>query len=131
MRSVSKSMRLRMVAAAVGAMAMAGLGVGTAYASDVPPSKLHSELVMVDGLNFRAGPSTSYAARGLLYSEDEVEIITARDPGPGQWDKVRLLRPSAGGLPAGAVGWVKQNGYLTPPTCATGSPMQCLLYGGG
>lgn len=131
MRSVSKPMRLRVVVSAVGAMAMAGLGIGTAYASEIPESKPNSELVMVDGLNFRTGPNTSYAARGMLYPEDEVEIITARNPGPEQWDKVRLLRPSAGGLPAGAVGWVKQNGYITPPTCASGSELQCLLYGGG
>lgn len=131
MRFGSASMRLRMVLAAVGAMTMAGLGVGTAYASDVPASKSNSEMVMVNGLNFRMGPGTVYGAKGMLYANDEVEIITARNSGPGQWDKVRLLRPSAGGLPAGAVGWVKQNGYITPPTCVSGSQMQCLLYGGG
>lgn len=131
MRFGAASMRLRLVLAAAGAMTMAGLGVGTAYASDVPESKPNSEVVMVNGLNFRIGPGTSYGAKGMLYTNDEVRIITVRNSGPGQWDKVRLLRPSAGGLPAGAVGWVKQNGYLTPPTCATGGPMQCLLYGGG
>ncbi|WP_093482525.1 MULTISPECIES: SH3 domain-containing protein [unclassified Streptomyces] len=130
MRSGSASMRLCAVLAAAGAMVMAGLGVGTAYASEVPPSKPNSELAMVDGLNFRAGPNTSYAARGMLYEEDEVEIITYRNAGPGQWDEVRLLHPSAGGLPAGSVGWVKQE-YLTPPTCASGPETQCQLYGGG
>lgn len=124
-------MRLRVVASVVGAMAMAGLGIGTAYAAEVPPAKSNSELVMVDGLNFRSGPDTSYAARGMLYWGDEVEIITAQNFGPGQWDKVRLLKSSAGGLPAGTVGWVKQNGYITPPTCASGSDLQCQLYGGG
>ncbi|MCX5446850.1 SH3 domain-containing protein [Streptomyces nigrescens] len=128
--SVSTSMRLRTVVAAVGAMAMAGLGVGTAYASEAPANKPNSEVAMVNGLNFRAGPDTSYAARGMLYANDEVEIITYRNPGPGQWDKVRLLRSSAGGLPAGSVGWVKQS-YLTAPTCASGSDDQCQLYGGG
>lgn len=132
MRFGATSKRLGAVLAAAGAMAMAGLGVGTAYASDVPASKPNSEVVMVNGLNFRMGPGTSYGAKGMLYTNDEVQIITERYSGPGQWDKVRLIRPSAGGLPAGAVGWVKQNGYITPPTCASdGSALQCLLYGGG
>ncbi|MGY4970445.1 SH3 domain-containing protein [Streptomyces nigrescens] len=130
MKSASTYTRLRTVVAAVGAMAMAGLGVGTAYASEVPPSKPTSELVMTDALNFRAGPNTDYVARGMLYANDEVEIISYRNAGPNQWDKVRLLRASAGGLPAGSVGWVKQS-YLTPPTCASAPDDQCDLYGGG
>lgn len=130
MKSAFTSTRLLTVAAAVGAMAMAGLGIGTAYASEIPPSKPTSELVMTEALNFRTGPDTSYAARGMLYANDEVEIITYRNAGPEQWDKVRLLHPSAGGLPAGSVGWVGQS-YLTPPTCASAPDEQCDLYGGG
>ncbi|MFI7100171.1 SH3 domain-containing protein [Streptomyces sp. NPDC050161] len=132
MKVIKRKRGLRTLAVVAGAVLAAGLGIGSANAADGGhfTNKPHSETSMANGLNFRAGPNTGYSALGLLYVGDEMEIITFRDAGPNQWDKVRLLRRSAGGLPAGSVGWVKQS-YLTAPTCSPGPEDQCLLFGGG
>lgn len=55
--------------------------------------------VMVDGLNFRAGPGTNYQTKGKLPINIEVKELRRS----GNWSKVET--------PAGYIGWV-HNGYL-------------------
>ncbi|BCM69014.1 MULTISPECIES: SH3 domain-containing protein [Streptomyces] len=63
----------------------------------------------VNGLRVRTGPGMDRGILGLIYDGEPVQVITsARDGGGQRWDKVMLQRDSAGGLPAGYVGWVSE-----------------------
>lgn len=125
------SMRQRLVAlAVVSAVTVVGVGVGATAASADSVNRAQSEVVTTDGLRFRTWIGTDQPVKGLLYEGDEVEIISTNGDGAGRWDEVRLLSDSQGGLPRGSTGWVSQT-YLSAPTCSTGSPAQCLLYGSG
>lgn len=63
----------------------------------------------VNGLRVRSGPGTGYGVLGQLYSGDTGWAVGYRReaPAPG-WVKVKLSRPSAGGLPKSFTGWVSQ-----------------------
>lgn len=65
--------------------------------------------VTVDGLRVRTGPGTDRTILGLVYEGEPVQVITTRYDWTGQrWDEVMLQTDSAGGLPAGYVGWVSE-----------------------
>ncbi|MGW5816653.1 SH3 domain-containing protein [Streptomyces noursei] len=120
--SVSKRARRSLV---VGAVAAAGLMVGTASASAMPApdpgvSRSTSNVqagavstVNVDGLRLRAAPGLDAWTKGLLYSGDKVFVRTTfADDYEPHWVEVVLWRQSAGGLPYRARGWVWK-GYLS------------------
>ncbi|MCX5050977.1 SH3 domain-containing protein [Streptomyces sp. NBC_00474] len=68
--------------------------------------------VTVDGLRVRTGPGTGHTILGLVYEGEPVQVIATRYDYTGQrWDEVMLQTHSAGGLPAGYVGWVTEE-YL-------------------
>ncbi|MFJ2217841.1 hypothetical protein ACIQVO_36510 [Streptomyces sp. NPDC101062] len=59
----------------------------------------------VDGFNFRTGPSTSYASKGLVYDKDQLGLYCKS----GSWYKAKLTKRSKGGLQAGTYGWIRQD----------------------
>lgn len=66
----------------------------------------------VDGLRVRTGPGTGSGILGQIYGGEPVQVIASvRDSGGQRWDLVMLQTDSAGGLPAGYVGWVTEE-YL-------------------
>lgn len=68
--------------------------------------------VTVDGLRVRTGPGAGHAILGLVCNGEPVQVIATRYDWAGQrWDEVMLQTNSAGGLPAGYVGWVTEE-YL-------------------
>ncbi|MFF4802720.1 SH3 domain-containing protein [Streptomyces sp. NPDC001351] len=68
--------------------------------------------VTVDGLRVRTGPGAGHTILGLVYDGEPVQVIATRCDWTGQrWDEVMLQTNSAGGLPAGYVGWVTEE-YL-------------------
>jgi hypothetical protein len=87
----------------------AGSGRGE-VASSVNYATLRT--VTVDGLRVRMGPGTGSGILGQIYEGEPVQVITsARDSGGQWWDLVMLQTDSAGGLPAGYIGWVTEE-YL-------------------
>ncbi|KUN94038.1 SH3 domain-containing protein [Streptomyces caeruleatus] len=105
---------------------VAGVGlVGASAASAVTPSEVSVSTrgdvgvnyatvrtATVDGLRVRLGPGTGSGILGQIYAGEPVQVITsARDGGGQWWDLVMLQTDSAGGLPAGYVGWVTEE-YL-------------------
>ncbi|MEO3976784.1 SH3 domain-containing protein [Streptomyces sp. CAU 1734] len=58
-----------------------------------------------NGINFRTGPSTSYASKGLLYKADRLALYCKS----GSWYKAKLVKRSKSGLKAGTTGWVRQD----------------------
>lgn len=58
-----------------------------------------------NGINFRTGPSTSYASKGRLYNADQLGLYCKS----GSWYKAKLIKRSKGGLPAGTYGWIRQD----------------------
>ncbi|MCT9077185.1 SH3 domain-containing protein [Streptomyces fulvoviolaceus] len=63
----------------------------------------------VDGLRVRTGPGADRTILGLVYEGQPVQVIATRYDHTGQrWDEVMLQTDSAGGLPAGYVGWVSE-----------------------
>ncbi|MFD7131289.1 SH3 domain-containing protein [Streptomyces sp. NPDC059894] len=109
--------------AMVGVLAV-GFGlVGSSAASAVIPpdpggssplvrtyvSTTTTKVPTVNGLRVRKGPGANRTILGLIYKGDRVKVIgTARDGKGQRWDHVKLTRRSAGGLPAGYVGWVTE-----------------------
>lgn len=119
-----KALRTLVVSGAL----VAGVGlVGASVASAVTPSEpsvstrgdvgssvnyATVRTATVDGLRVRLGPGTSSGILGQIYAGEPVQVITsARDSGGQWWDLVMLQTDSAGGLPAGYVGWVTEE-YL-------------------
>lgn len=119
-----KALRTLVVSGAL----VAGVGlVGVSVASAVTPSEASVSTrgdvgssvnyatvrtATVDGLRVRLGPGTSSGILGQIYAGEPVQVITsARDSGGQWWDLVMLQTDSAGGLPAGYVGWVTEE-YL-------------------
>ena len=112
--------KTRLASAAVAAsLALAGVGVGLgATSASAGPVALSSSTAYVpwisgtatpavNGLRLRSGPSTHYAAYGLLYRGDRMRVTAEqRRPGAGTWFKVTLTRRSASGLRSGHAGWV-------------------------
>ncbi|WP_369390822.1 SH3 domain-containing protein [Streptomyces sp. CG1] len=83
-------------------------GGGASYPADRSVFKSAT----VDGLRVRTGPGTGRAILGLVYEGQPVQVITSAYDDTGQvWDEVMLQTASAGGLPAGYVGWVTEE-YL-------------------
>lgn len=58
-----------------------------------------------NGINFRSGPSTSYASKGLVYNKDQLALYCKS----GSWYKAKLAKRSKGGLKAGTAGWIRQD----------------------
>ncbi|MFF7953627.1 SH3 domain-containing protein [Streptomyces griseorubiginosus] len=55
-----------------------------------------------NGVNFRTGPSTTYASKGLLYKNDWGKKIASKNG----WIKLQLGTKSRSGLPKNSTGWV-------------------------
>lgn len=112
------TIKKRLVALAVTAgLALSGavtLGVETASAASPAPQVVSyvpwisgTATPRVNGLRFRSGPGTRYAAYGLLYRGDHMRVLEeVRRGSAGYWFKVRLTRRSATGLRSGRTGWV-------------------------
>ncbi|MEU2717836.1 SH3 domain-containing protein [Streptomyces sp. NPDC007205] len=80
-------------------------GAGAVYPADRSVFKSAT----VDGLRVRTGPGADRSILGLIYEGEPVQVITSAYDGTGQvWDEVMLQTDSAGGLPAGYVGWVTE-----------------------
>ncbi|MGI5518364.1 SH3 domain-containing protein [Streptomyces sp. CA-106131] len=62
-----------------------------------------------NGWNFRTGPSTGYASRGLLYRGDRLTVLCSR----GSWDYSQLSRRSRSGMAQGTRGWVREDGLVS------------------
>lgn len=111
---MKKINRLAVSVAAAASLALAGtvgLDAASASASATTPQLVSSKCTTprptVDGLRIRSGPSTHYAAYGLLYRVDRMRILGwSAHPATGVWFKVELTRRSASGLPSGFRGWV-------------------------
>ncbi|KOU50130.1 hypothetical protein [Streptomyces sp. WM6378] len=58
-----------------------------------------------NGINFRTGPSTSYASKGLVYDKDQLGLYCKS----GAWYKAKLITRSKGGLKAGTTGWIRED----------------------
>jgi hypothetical protein len=121
-------MELIMKSRAMRSLAMAGvLAVGfglvgsSAASAMIPPDPGGSSPLVrtyasattkaptVNGLRVRKGPGTNRTILGLIYKGDRVKVTGSARDGKGQrWDHVKLTRRSAGGLPAGYVGWVTE-----------------------
>ena len=85
------------------------MGAETASASPVSFAYTNKTVVKpsVNGLRIRSGPSTGYAAYGLLYRGDHMTIAQEVQRGSaGRWFRVRLTKRSASGLRKGFTGWV-------------------------
>jgi hypothetical protein len=73
--------------------------------------------VLVDGLRLRTAGNLNGDVEGLLYTSDQVNVIaSSADMDGGTWYEVSLPEASAGGLDAGAVGWVYAAYVGTPST---------------
>jgi hypothetical protein len=112
---MKKISRVAVAAAGAASLALVGtVGLGAASASaNTTPQLVSSKCVMarplVNGLRLRSGPSTHYAAYGLLYRVDRMQVIGTRvRPTTGKWLNVQLSRRSASGLRAGLRGWVSE-----------------------
>ncbi|GAB7101697.1 hypothetical protein JCM4814A_94880 [Streptomyces phaeofaciens JCM 4814] len=96
----------RMAATAVLALSVtAGLAVTTAptaRAAQMPCKPRVYYKINTSGVNFRTGPSTSYASKGLLYKGDWGKKIATK----GSWIKLRLGQKSRTGLAKNTTGWV-------------------------
>ncbi|WP_369395206.1 SH3 domain-containing protein [Streptomyces sp. CG1] len=84
----------------------------------------------------RTGPGTGRTILGLVYDGEPVQVITSAYDDTGQvWGEVMLQTASAGGLPAGYVGWGTEE-YLyrvtTPEGCSErAAPSLSRRQGGG
>lgn len=61
------------------------------------------------GVNFRTGPSVSYASKGFLYTGDTLRIYC----GKGFWYYTKLTHRSKSGLAAGTHGWIRKDMLAT------------------
>lgn len=75
--------------------------------------------VTASGVNFRTGPGTGYAAKGLLYKGDTFVASCGVLKGPVEhrqaWIYAKLLHRSKSGLAAGTWGWVR-DGFAVSKT---------------
>lgn len=90
--------------------------------------------VGVNGLRVRDWPGLGGPIVGLLYTPDQVRIVTEGPVVDGvSWELVRLSGRSAGGLPDGWQGWVATE-YVAEPMCGGDGiwvPWACLVPLGG
>ncbi|MEU1077754.1 MULTISPECIES: SH3 domain-containing protein [unclassified Streptomyces] len=108
---------LRRTVPAVALAATAALAVGaapsafaqtpaaaSAQARAAMPCKpgVYYYVYQANGVNFRTGPGTGYASRGLLYKNDWGKKIATK----GSWIKLQLGTKSRSGLPKNTTGWV-------------------------
>lgn len=67
--------------------------------------------VTASGVNFRTGPGTGYAAKGLLYKGDKFiascGVLKNRGEHRDAWMYAKLSHRSKSGLAAGTWGWVR------------------------
>ncbi|MFF9074577.1 SH3 domain-containing protein [Streptomyces sp. NPDC014872] len=97
----------RLAASAALALSVtAGLAVTTApaaSAAEMPcKPRVYYELYTNSAVNFRTGPSTGYASKGLLYKHDWGKKVGSKSG----WIKLQLGQKSRTGLAKGSTGWV-------------------------
>ncbi|MET9777952.1 cell wall hydrolase [Streptomyces sp. NPDC006367] len=96
----------RLAASAMLALSVtAGLAVTTApaaSAAEMPCKPRVYYEINTNGVNFRTGPSTGYASKGLLYKGDWGKKIATK----GSWIKLQLGQKSKTGLAKNSTGWV-------------------------
>ncbi|GAB2883445.1 hypothetical protein GCM10027074_60070 [Streptomyces deserti] len=74
----------------------------TASAAEAPCVPRVYYTINTNATNFRTGPGTGYASKGLLYRGDWGKKIATK----GSWIKLRLGQKSRTGLPKNSTGWV-------------------------
>ncbi|WP_060880479.1 SH3 domain-containing protein [Streptomyces scabiei] len=101
---------IAMGAAATLAAAPAALASSPAQAPTTLAAKNTCPIWSVTGkaVNFRSGPGTGYASKGLLYrwSDSGTKLSSS-----GSWIKLKLDHKSKTGIKTGTIGWVHKN-YL-------------------
>ncbi|MFF2206347.1 hypothetical protein [Streptomyces sp. NPDC058145] len=108
--------RVATLATAVTLLAGAA-AVAAPTASAVGSSACHynvtreTSTVTVNGVNFRTGPGTGYASKGLLYKGDTYVAYCGVRKGtaahPQAWLYTKLSHRSKSGLASGTWGWVR------------------------
>lgn len=103
---IGRLRRAAMAFAAVTVLLLAGGGTASASATGLAPASTASSCVTwwvnTNGVNFRTGPGTNYASKGLLYYPDGGTKLASTL----NWVKIRLMYRSKTGLPVGTTGWV-------------------------
>lgn len=110
---------LRRTVPAVALAATAALTVGaapsafaqaSAQTSAAMPCKprVYYYVYQANGVNFRTGPGTGYASKGLLYKNDWGKKVATK----GSWIKLQLGKKSRSGLAKNSTGWVAKK-YLS------------------
>ncbi|MGW2425244.1 SH3 domain-containing protein [Streptomyces sp. NPDC001709] len=97
--------------ARLAATAMLALSVTTGLAVTTAPAASAAEMpckprvyykINTNAVNFRTGPSTNYASKGLLYKGDWGKKVSSK----GSWIKLQLGQKSRTGLAKSTTGWV-------------------------
>lgn len=97
--------------ARLAASAMLALSVTAGMAATAAPAASAAEMpckprvyykINTNAVNFRTGPSTSYASKGLLYKGDWGKKVATK----GSWIKLQLGQKSKTGLAKNSTGWV-------------------------
>jgi len=70
--------------------------------------RVYYYVYQASGVNFRTGPGTGYASKGLLYKNDWGKKIATK----GGWIKLQLGKKSRSGLAKNSTGWVAKT-YLS------------------
>ncbi|MET8605564.1 SH3 domain-containing protein [Streptomyces rubiginosohelvolus] len=68
----------------------------------------HNAVADGNGINYRTGPSTSYASKGFLYDGDDLRVYC----GKGTWYYTKLIHRSKSGMAKGTYGWVRSDMLL-------------------
>ncbi|WP_019061442.1 hypothetical protein [Streptomyces prunicolor] len=69
----------------------------------------HDAKVDGAGVNYRTGPSVTYASKGFLYTGDSLRVYC----GKSTWYYTKLTHRSKSGLSTGTYGWIRSDMLLS------------------